>query len=765
MVGIRIWVTVLVAILPLAVLRGQSGLPAPATEGQRGTASGPSMTVTITDESGRPVSQARVEIRAASGGTEYSRVTDAGGVVRVTPRLQGRYLVKVTAAGFAAESRFVDWRAEPAEVPVRLQVETLRQQVTVTSGSRVEELAEESPVKVEAVTREAMATTGYERLTDVLAEIPGVVTRSGSSSSVGTEQIRGINARQVAVLQDGLPMIGARGIKSGNLNLNRMSTGRLDRVEVVKGASSALFGSDAIGGVINMISREPTQKVQGNLSFSGGSLGIFDGRGDIGTRYRNLTAFLDLEQHRQDAYSLTPNSTSTVGPDLRRNDLLFRTRYAFTPRVALGFTANAYQNRETGRSVGETGPVSGLYNDSVQNYAVVGDFVPTTKTTLQLRAYSARYDENSRQDSIGASAPPSYANLNERYKRLDGTVSQQLGPWNFLQGGYEWVQDNYRGANRLVGDNDGRQVTSNDVWLQDRIRLSRIASLDVGGRVTSHSLFGTWAVPKVGLVVKLSDHWTARGAFGKGFRAPDLGQLYYRFANPASFYQVIGNPTLEPETSRSFSTGVDYRARRFRGGVHLFRNDVRNLIDTVNIGTPQTPAQMAALLARYGIPASFNPLLGRMTFLYQNFGRVYTQGFELDAEQAIKPGLRVAGAYTYLDARDTGTGLALPQRHKHQGYVRTEYSNPRWGLLANVRGSFFSKWWLSPAAGTRTYGYGLWDFYVSKKLPAGLQAFFTIDNFANSRDQKLGLPTPTFDRPDYGRMYRVGLRWSYGRAE
>ena len=349
-----------------------------------------------------------------------------------------------------------------------------------------------------------------------------------------------------------------------------------------------------------MISHEPKQKLEGNLNFSGGSLGIFDRRGDIGKRYKNLTLFLDLEQHRQSAYSLLPNSQFTVGPDLRRNDLFFKTRYAFTPRFTLGFSANAYHNREEGRSAGETGPVSGLNNDSVQNYALVGDIIPTSRTTVQLRAYSARYDENSRLDSLAAPMPPAFANLNERYKRLDGTISQQLGSRNLLQGGYEWVQDNYKGANRLVGDNDGRQVTSNDVWLQDKIRLSSRATLDIGGRITSHSLLGTYAVPKIGLVVRLTDRWTARGSFGKGFRAPDLGQLYFRFANPASFYQVIGNPNLQAETSRSFSTGVDYRARRFRGGVSLFRNDVRNLIDTIVIGTPRTAAELTALLTQYG---------------------------------------------------------------------------------------------------------------------------------------------------------------------
>ena len=103
---------------------------------------------------------------------------------------------------------------EPVSIDITLEMGGLRQQVTVTSGSRIEELQQDSPIKVEAVTRDAMINTGYERLSDVLNEIPGVVTRSGSSGSVSTEQIWGISARQVAVLQDGLPIVGARGSRA-----------------------------------------------------------------------------------------------------------------------------------------------------------------------------------------------------------------------------------------------------------------------------------------------------------------------------------------------------------------------------------------------------------------------------------------------------------------------------------------------------------------------------------------------------------------------
>lgn len=649
---------------------------------------------------------------------------------------------------------------KPAPEP---DLPVVKTSVTVVSGSRVIELQDESPMKVEAITREAMLNTGYERVADVLAEIPGIVTRRGSTATVGGEQIQGIDSRQVLVLQDGLPVVGARGIKSGAINLNRQSTGRLQQVEVAKGAGSPLYGTDAIGGVVNMITRDPGAPLEGRVSLSGGSLGAFDGQYSFGSLYKKLSFFVNLENHRTESFSLLPGP-ATVGPEQRRYDGLGKIRYQFTPKFALGFTANAYHNRDLGTNFTETGLAQGLSEDSTQSYAAVADFIPGSSTTIQARAYSARYDENSRTTLLAAPQPVAFANLNERLNRLDSTLSHQFGSRNLLQGGVEWAQNNYRGANRLVGDNAGQQVTSNDYWLQDRVVLGRFTAT-IGGRITRHSLFGTTAVPRIGLVYKISEHWIARASFGQGFRAPDLGQLYFRFANPASFYQVIGNPNLRPESSTSYSTGVQFRARRVRAGVSLFRNDVRNLIDTYNAGFPRTATQLQQLLTQYGIPANFTPLLNRSTFFYLNFGRIYTQGFELDGEYAITSRWRARGSYTFLDAKDKTTNLGLAQRHRHMGFTGLDYVNSKHGLIANFRGTYFSNWLLVPAAGTRGLGYRLFDVYSSKSVTRYAQFFAAIDNLAGSRDAKLALPQPTFDRPDYGRTFRAGIRLTFGRND
>ena len=217
------------------------------------------------------VAGAEVTVRNQARGVEVRCTTQSGtGVCSVALPSDGEYLLRAKADGMEGEGVL---QAGSATADVLLQPTMLTSSVTVVSGSRTEELQEESATKVDVLTREQMVNTGYERVSDLLQEMPGVLVRRGSTSTVGGEQIQGIDSRQVLVLQDGLPVLGARGIKSGVVNLNRQSSGRLNRIEVAKGTSSSLYGSDAIGGVINMITQEPGSPIEGGLVLSGGSLG------------------------------------------------------------------------------------------------------------------------------------------------------------------------------------------------------------------------------------------------------------------------------------------------------------------------------------------------------------------------------------------------------------------------------------------------------------------------------------------------------------
>ena len=217
----------------------------------------------VIDSTGGVLVGTDVFLRNSRSGLEIHQVTDGQGRYQfmVAP---GRYELTAAETGFESVTKTLDVTdAKGVQLDLELAPEILADQVVVVSGSREQELSENSTTKVDIIPSTMLHDTGYETVRDVLSEEPGIITRSGSSGNRSETQIQGIDSRQSLILIDGLPIVGAKGIKSGILNMDRQSVGRLDRIEIVKGASSALYGSDAIGGVINMITREAHPGIRG----------------------------------------------------------------------------------------------------------------------------------------------------------------------------------------------------------------------------------------------------------------------------------------------------------------------------------------------------------------------------------------------------------------------------------------------------------------------------------------------------------------------
>jgi outer membrane receptor for ferrienterochelin and colicins len=785
----RLWLFVIVVMLMSAIFpKVSASQTTPPAARQGGQVRGH-----ISDPAGLSVPNAEVTIRNSLSGESRNTKTGDDGAFEFADLAFGPYLVTASSQGLALAPKQVEIKGEANDLSnLRLSLVTAEDQVVV-SASRVNELQEQAPTKVISVTKAEIQDTGYERVGDVLGEMPGIVTmgQSYGVSLVGGEQIDGMDSKETAVLLDGLPFVGARGIDEGYIDLNQQDVGKLDNVEVVKGAASALYGTDALGGVINLISHEPTHPLEIDATTSGGSLGEIDTRLGIGGQWKNLTGYLDLEHHQRDGYTLIPDDPTTVGAYENRQDLLAKLRYTFNPRASISFTSSAYTNHDHGMTLtAETDPndpvnfvntPTALFsNDSTQTYALVGDFAPTQSTTLQLRGYLSRYDEDSSSNLIenGVEGPDfDPGNLSETYRRADATIGQRWGSRQFIQGGYEWAEDRYAGDNRIVGGNAGQQLSTNDLWVQDRIQPVRNLLLTVGGRYTNNSAFGGHAVPKVGAVYRVNDHFTVRGSFGEGFRAPNLGELYYHLLHLEYGYQVIGNPTLQPETSQSYSAGGTFTAGRYQLSLNLFRNNLKNLIDT-SLVCDETSGQdcsgqaLVQLLSQYGVPESFDydtTGAALFTFINQNVDRAYTEGMDIDGRVALTRSLVFSGAYTYLEAVDAITHTWLPYRSRHQGHIKLEYTNPRWGLVTNLRGTFFSKWPNGQSTGIPAddyaYGYQIWNVYASKTIWRGIRAFGAINNLGNSRDPKLAWAEPTFDRPDYGRTLQVGLHYIFPHQE
>lgn len=733
------------------------------------------VTGTVTDSAGLPIAGASVVLRSDATGYEKVERTNADGLFTFRELSSGSYSLVASLAGFAqATARLAGSSAEGPRLVLRPA--PYQEAVTVVSAARQERLRETASTPVTVIGGEAMRDAGHETVAAALRDVAGIITRRGSEGAgAAGEQIQGIDSRQVLVLVDGQPVVGARGIKSGVIDLDRESTRRLDRVEVVKGAASALYGSDAIGGVINLIPREPRRPAELGGSVSGGGHGIVDAAADGGGFGRWGAIFLSGGRHQQDSFDLTPTTPDTTGAAFARNDVTAHASASPSAAWLLTGTVTSYWNTLTGRSIGELGPQANRTPSNAQTFGARAEWRIDGRTTAELRAYRGRYRETSTGALLNAAHTPlDPGDLSQGLSKVDGSIARTISGRQQLRGGVEWMRDAYRGLNR-IRDRDGNTATTRVAWGQYEVNPVSRLTVTTGVRVDDHSAFGTAVSPKAAASVRLGDRATARVSFGRGFRAPDLGQLYFRFLNPTNLYQVIGNPLLRPERSRSWQIGLEGRAgARGSVGVNLFHNDVTNLIESVNLGFIVSPAQLAAVSAAEQIDATFNVQLNRLLFLYKNVTHARTQGVELAGDVRLGSAVRVGGSYAYLDATNADTGMALTGRNPHQGAMRIDWTPERAGLRVNLRGGFYSSWIVSrsnTASGpveTRAPSFALWDLTASKRVTRGIEGFAAIDNLANSQDPNTGrlspsgAPLPIY-RPEVGRTVRGGVRWTWAK--
>ena len=746
--------TIVFIVMTLAVVR-----PLPAQSGETAVEG------TVVDSSSLVLVGADVFLQGIGFGVAIHQVTDSQGRFKFNAE-PGNYQITAAMSGFDSVTQNLTLtETELASLNLSLAPAALATHIVVVSGSREQELIRNSTTKVDVIPERLLHDSGSETVTDVLSEEPGIVTRSGPSGSRSETQIQGIDSRQSLILIDGLPLVGAKGIKSGILNMDRQSVGRLERIEIVKGASSALYGSDAIGGVINMITRRPRWPLEASVTTSGGSLSRFDVRGDVGFVKDKWSGFFEVERHKQNPFNLIPDG-STTGPGFHRYDYLGKLGYDHSDRLKLSASAHAFVNQDRGFLFSSSGRTDTVTDDSSQHYAVSADVTLTPMTQWNLRGFYGKYDESSVLDVLTQPGPVnSMANLNQQLYRFDSSVSRVIGGQQFLQGGVEWNQDEYRGLNRVLGDNVGQRINMVDLWINDRISLHERFVLTLGGRFNHHNLYGSHFVPRVGGLFRVTENLQVRGTFGRGFRAPDLGQLYYRYQNPLHHYQVIGNTHLNPEESTTYQVGLDYDLGKIRFAANFFRNDIQDLIQAEFIGQPRTPAAMQTLLRTFDIGSEFNPALNRFFYLYRNVDNVYTSGIESKIELKLTDNLMLSTGYAYLDARDKGTGDFLSGRHRHHGNFRIFYSTSRLGgLRTNLRGTYFSKWPVFGRGGTILGdAYRIWDWYLAKPISRGTELFLSVENMFDSKDSHLNASQPSFLRADPGRLFRAGMRWTFNR--
>ncbi|NVO57344.1 TonB-dependent receptor [Rhodobacteraceae bacterium B1Z28] len=542
----------------------------------------------------------------------------------------------VAATGVAAQDAALETDADVIELdPI----------VVTASGSATE--IRKAPASISIITPEEIAEYGVTNLTDVLKRSVGVtVVRSGNLNRV---QLRGLGDRYTLILIDGQRVNSNPNLFRGNdFDLDWVDIETIERIEVVRGPMSSLYGADAIGGVINIITKKPDNVLSGSIT---GSYTLQD-NSKAGDSYR--TGFtLSGPVNEQLSFRLSGGYTRREADDPDINP----PRTGFTTEPSPGFpeSKNRYLDTALAWEIDGANRIDFNYGYSKRQHAEV----PLTRNAANA-TYSGQHSFGTSEvrlwgdhikNEIGVSSSLGMDQPNTSYSYgLDAKVNTVRGGTvlHNITFGTSLESQNLDDEFNLTGDNT-TSVWDTAVFIEDRIEFNDRLEVTFGARLDHHEIYGSHLSPRIYGVYQLNDAWIVKGGVSTGFKSPTLLETSpnWQQVSCGGDCYLLGSRDLDPETSINMEIGLSYASNRSSFDVTIFNNRIKDMIQF-----PPARTWNRTLAPTYtnfvGFAADGNP-----TFTYQNLEEVTTRGLELTFSTELSDTLSVSGNYTYMDAQVT----------------------------------------------------------------------------------------------------------------
>ena len=515
-----------------------------------------------------------------------------------------------------------------AESVVPAQEKNVRLNEVVVTATKTEKELKDVTQSVTVVTAAELRNSGATNAAEALRTVTGVaLTDQGTRGSLATLSIRGASYSQVLVLLDGVRMNSPR--DSGvDLSALPVALEDIERIEIVRGSSSALYGADAVGGVVNIITKKPVNTVS-RISGAYGSHG-YDNL-QLGTSSRKSSAYYSVTGSRETSDGYRLNS------DLEQWTVTGRTGYDVSKETSIDLTAN-YVSKENG-APGSLQYPSPLARQHERDLVLGASFRSRISKSLDIKISGSRSEDQLRyQDPEPVFGPPAINSLHKSVSKAgEAQVNWLAGSWNLFSAGAEQRKDS------LISTDSGNHETTNDAWfLQDELSLGDSLIVVVGGRKDKHSVYGDRFSPRTSARYLIRGSGTIlRASYGKSFRAPTFNDLYWN--DPFA----VGNPDLKPESAKEYEAGLEQQLGQGNSvKITGFRRKVRDLINWNYLVFPMSP---------------------------ENVGKADIKGAEAEAAFRLSDTMGLGMNYTYLKAIDDITGdkiySTLYPKHQIKGHL------------------------------------------------------------------------------------------------
>ncbi|MEE8478554.1 MAG: TonB-dependent receptor, partial [Candidatus Neomarinimicrobiota bacterium] len=508
-------------------------------------------------------------------GTDIGTTTDENGYFSILAIPFDQGMLKVSMIGYEPISKPIQF---PVEDPFKIHLEKtlIEMSSIVITGTRTERYLKDVPVTTQVLKGIKLRESGPMDVSQILNELTGVAV---VENQFGTGiELAGFGADHILVLIDGMEILGRT---NGQLDISQIATDQIERIEVVKGASSALYGSDALGGIINIITKKPQKDFNVSVSGDAGSYGRLNG---------DITIMGGFGNWRSKFYA----NNRRYGGNESNNNSLWENGSSYTKYN----TGLRIENPEILGGILRIDSRAFIEKQKLNTENILEDVTDNLRLTNRLE-----YEGNRKNIQYNTGLEYSYFDhLYEQFamasgkKRASDTTIDNLfkadmtfqmeKPDNLINGGVGYEYETID-SDRITG----KSKTSNLIFgfVQDEWQFNPKFTFLSGVRIDNHSLYGTYFSPKLSFMYKPEPISRIRFSYGRGFKAPTFKEMFLDYTVLSIGYNIIGNPDLEPEISNSIIFDMErWHTNKYHGRVNVFYNKITNLIDYESKGFNET---------------------------------------------------------------------------------------------------------------------------------------------------------------------------------
>jgi len=583
-------------------------------------------------------------------GTNIGTATNRNGLYSFRNLKVGEYEMIVSYSGYGRRKETIKIKEGANTLDFQLKKSERELGEVVITGTGTPHHLKSAPVQTELISKKLVKAVSASGFADLMTGIsPSFDFNPGNMGSF--MQLNGLGNDYILVLIDGKRMYGDIG---GQNDINRINPDDIEKIEVVKGASSSLYGSEAIAGVINVITKKSKQKIYAESNSRISEYGNKQYFNKVGFNLGHFSSLTTYSRKESDGWQLSKfEIDDDMDNDDSSDDVLVATDakqvnayedytisqrfdYAITNKLSVYAMGSKYEKDVLlPISVKKYGYYYNDYSYSTGAKYLINkrDYITIDFNSDQFKYYY-KYNQDYNDYTIGEKV------INTDQKREDVNLKYIFSlkkAHQFTLGG-EYVNESLESEGRLINPKEDAYTIS--AFAQDEMKLLKNLSLVAGVRYVKHKEFGNDFTPKLSALYKLNN-FNFRGIYAKGFKAPTLKELYYHYEKRSNLY--LGNSDLDAQKSDYYSFSVEYIVSKISLSLSAYQNNINDMIAYQTVET--SVADKAD-----GI---------KNTRQHYNIGEAKSTGIDFLFNYKIGEGFTVGGGYSYVDAKNESDNIHL----------------------------------------------------------------------------------------------------------